>query len=129
MPKAAPFRWLYPLFFLSGFPALLYQIVWQRTLFAVYGVNIESVTVVVAAFMLGLGLGSLLGGRWSRLRAPSPLLLFAAIEAGIGLCGLVSLELFAAVGRVTLHVSTTGTGLITFAMVLLPTLLMGATLP
>jgi hypothetical protein len=43
---------LYGLFFLSGFPALLYQIVWQRPLFAIYGVNIESVTVVVSAFML-----------------------------------------------------------------------------
>ena len=44
-------RWLYLLFFLSGFPALLYQIVWQRALFTVFGVNVESVTVVVCAFM------------------------------------------------------------------------------
>ena len=49
------------LFFVSGIPALLYQIVWQRALFTIYGVNIESVTVVVAAFMLGLGIGSLAG--------------------------------------------------------------------
>lgn len=40
------FRWFYLLFFLSGFPALIYQIVWQRTLFAIYGVNIESVVTV-----------------------------------------------------------------------------------
>ena len=40
-------------FFVSGFPALLYQIVWQRALFTIYGVNIESVTMVVTAFMLG----------------------------------------------------------------------------
>jgi len=39
---------LYGLFFVSGFPALIYQIVWQRTLFAIYGVNMESVTVVVS---------------------------------------------------------------------------------
>ena len=52
---------LYALFFLSGFPALLYQVVWQRALFTIYGVNIESVTMVVSAFMLGLGLGSLAG--------------------------------------------------------------------
>ena len=117
------------MFFISGFPALIYQLVWQRVLFTLYGVNIESVTVVVAAFMLGLGLGSLLGGWLSTSSKLAPLLLFAAIEAGIGACGLVSLELFAAVGRVTLHVSTVGTGLITFAMVLVPTLLMGATLP
>jgi len=44
------------LFFVSGIPALLYQIVWQRALFTIYGVNIESVTVIVTVFMLGLGL-------------------------------------------------------------------------
>lgn len=37
---------LHELFFLSGFPALLYQIVWQRALFTIYGVNIESVTIM-----------------------------------------------------------------------------------
>ncbi len=45
------------LFFFSGMPALIYQIVWQRVLFAIYGVNAESVAVIVSAFMLGLGLG------------------------------------------------------------------------
>ncbi len=43
------------LFFFSGFPALIYQIVWQRALFVIYGVNVQSVAVVVSAFMLGLG--------------------------------------------------------------------------
>src|SRR5215469_13605468 len=50
------------LFFCSGMPALIYQIVWQRALFAIYGVNSESVAVVVCAFMVGLGTGSLMGG-------------------------------------------------------------------
>ena len=52
-------RVLCVLFFLSGFPALIYQLTWQRALFRIFGVNIESVTIVVTAFMLGLGLGSL----------------------------------------------------------------------
>src|SRR5882757_2065065 len=51
------------LFFCSGIPALIYQIVWQRALFAIYGVNAQSVAVVVTAFMVGLGIGSLVGGR------------------------------------------------------------------
>ena len=46
------------IFFCSGIPALIYQLVWQRSLFTIYGINIESVTVVVTAFMLGLGIGS-----------------------------------------------------------------------
>src|SRR6201989_3637133 len=50
------------LFFFSGFPALIYQLTWQRSLFRIFGVNTESVTIVVTAFMLGLGLGSLAGG-------------------------------------------------------------------
>jgi len=45
--------WIYYLFLFSGFPALIYQIVWERALFTIYGVSVESVTVVVTAFMLG----------------------------------------------------------------------------
>jgi predicted membrane-bound spermidine synthase len=128
MPRAA-FRWFYLLFFLSGFPALLYQIVWQRTLFAIYGVNIESVTVVVSAFMLGLGLGSLAGGRISRNPSAPLLLLFGCIELGIAAYGLASLPLFHAVARFTAGAPPLQTGLLSFALVLVPTVLMGATLP
>ena len=63
--SAAP-RGLGAIFLVSGFAALLYQIVWQRALFAIYGINIEAVTVVVTAFMVGLGVGSLAGGALSR---------------------------------------------------------------
>jgi MFS family permease len=59
---------LWFVFFCSGMPALIYQIVWQRVLFSIYGVNAESIAVV-SAFMLGLGLGSLLGG-WASKRYP-----------------------------------------------------------
>ncbi len=54
--------WLAFLFLISGFAALIYQIVWERVLFAAFGVNIESITIVVSLFMFGLGLGSLAGG-------------------------------------------------------------------
>src|ERR1700745_3418055 len=50
------------LFLLSGMPALIYQIVWQAVLFSIYRVNSQSVAVVVSAFLIGLGLGSLFGG-------------------------------------------------------------------
>ncbi len=129
MPRPAHFRWLYPLFFLSGFPALLYQIVWQRALFAIYGVNIESVTVVVSAFMLGLGLGSLAGGRISRAPRAPLLALFAAAETGIAAYGLLSLPLFYRVAAFTAGVPAAAAGAFAFALVLAPTFLMGATLP
>jgi len=123
------FRWFYVLFFLSGFPALIYQIVWQRTLFAIYGVNVESVTVVVSAFMLGLGLGSLAGGRISKSGSAPLLLLFGAVELGIAAYGVASLPLFHAVARFTTAAPPLETGLLSFALVLIPTVLMGATLP
>lgn len=81
----------YLLFFLSGFPALLYQIVWQRALFTLYGVNVESVTMIVTVFMLGLGLGSLAGGRLSTHPKIKPLLAFGFIEFSTGIFGFVSL--------------------------------------
>ena len=78
------------LFFVSGVPALIYQLVWQRALFRILGVNIESVTLVVTAFMIGLGLGSLAGG-WVSRRTALPLLpLLAIIEALIASFGLIS---------------------------------------
>ena len=119
----------YALFFLSGFPALIYQIVWQRALFTFYGVNIESVTVIVTAFMLGLGFGSLAGGTLSKLERLPLLPVFGAIEIGIGLFGVFSLSLFHRVALVSAGASAPKTGLITMSMLLVPTLLMGATLP
>ncbi len=124
------FRWLLGLmFFCSGFPALLYQIVWQRALFAIYGVNIESVTMVVSAFMLGLGLGGLAGGRISRLPgAPLPAI-FGMVEVGIAIFGFFSLSLFHWVETFTAGRSPLETGIAAFGLVAAPTALMGATLP
>lgn len=121
--------WIYLVFFLSGFAALLYQIVWQRALYAIYGINIESVTMVVTAFMLGLGLGSLAGGEFSKVPSRPVLLVFSLVELGIGLFGSVSLAVFHHVGHATLGMSALGTFFVTFLLVLVPTLLMGSTLP
>src|SRR5690348_11634780 len=119
--------WIYVLFFLSGFPALIYQIVWQRSLFTIYGVNIESVTIVVSAFMLGLGIGSLAGGAVSRLPRLPTLAVFGAVELSIGAFGLASLHIFHLAGTATARSSLFVTGLVTFMLVLLPTTLMGGT--
>lgn len=116
-------------FLASGFPALIYQLVWQRSLFAIYGVNIESITIVVAAFMLGLGLGSLAGGALSKVAGLPYLLIFGVAEFAAGLFGLVSLQLFSWVGDFTLGAGVWATGVISFCLVLFPTVLMGATLP
>jgi spermidine synthase len=122
-------EWLAFLFFISGFAALIYQIVWQRVLFAAFGVNIESVTVTVSLFMFGLGVGAMVGGQLSR-RLPDRLpRLFFACELGIGLFGLISIPLIKAVGEMTLHGSVFSISLATYALLSLPTIFMGATLP
>ncbi|MBN9167786.1 MAG: hypothetical protein BGO98_18865 [Myxococcales bacterium 68-20] len=121
--------WIYAVFLLSGFAALLYQVVWQRALYTIYGINIESVTMVVTAFMLGLGVGSLAGGIVSKDAKRPVLLYFSLVELGIGLFGLVSLSVFHAVGNVTLGMSAVPTFIVTFLLVLVPTMLMGSTLP
>src|ERR1700733_10278373 len=112
------------LFFFSGFPALLYQLVWQRALFEIFGVNVESITIVVTAFMVGLGLGSLIGGALSK-RPGIPLLpLLATIEFLIGLYGLFSLSLFTMVGNRVLQAPVFVTAAVALALVIVPTLLM-----
>jgi spermidine synthase len=122
-------RVLCVLFFFSGFPALIYQLSWQRSLFRIFGVNIESVTIVVTAFMVGLGLGSLAGG-WLSQRRSIPLLpLLAAIELLTGAYGLASLALFDHVGALTAGWPLPATAAVNLGLVIVPTLLMGATLP
>jgi predicted membrane-bound spermidine synthase len=125
-------RWtraLCVLFFFSGFPALIYQLTWQRALFRIFGVNVESVTIVVTAFMLGLGLGSLAGGWLSQRRNIRLLPLLAAIELMTGAFGLASLRIFDFVGELTIGLPLTVTAAAALALVIVPTLLMGATLP
>jgi predicted membrane-bound spermidine synthase len=120
---------LLAVFFLSGFSALIYQVVWQHSMFALFGINAETVTLVVTVFMLGLGLGSLAGGAVSKGARHGPVLYFAAAEAGIGVFGLCSLSLFRAVGAWTVTWPAPAIAAVVFALLLVPTMLMGSTLP
>jgi spermidine synthase len=117
------------LFFCSGFPALIYQIVWQRSLFSIYGVNVQSVAVVVSAFMLGLGIGSLLGGRLSEKFPDRGILIFGICELLVAGFGLISLRLFHWAAGFTAGSSLGYTILFSFLLLIVPTMLMGATLP
>lgn len=121
--------WLYPVFFVSGFAAIVYQIAWQRALFTVVGINVETVTIVVAAFMLGLGAGALAGGSLSQNPRRPAIALFAAAEIGIGLFGLVSLRLIESAGRACDSLPDIASAALVFGLLLVPTVLMGATLP
>jgi len=117
------------LFFSSGMPALIYQIVWQRALFAIYGVNSESVAIVVSAFMIGLGLGSLLGG-WLSIKLPHrAVFLFGMAELCIALFGVASLRIFHWAAAHSAGASLPRVVLFSLTLLLVPTVCMGATLP
>jgi predicted membrane-bound spermidine synthase len=121
------------LYLVSGVAALVYQVAWQRILALYTGVGLYSVAVIVAAFMAGLGAGSHLGGLWSaRLDRRAALRRFALVEMSIGAFGIASpwvyydwLYPFAA----RLPVPSWPAGLVHFAAVSPPTLLMGISLP
>jgi len=118
------------LFFASGIAALVYQVTWQRALFSCFGVNIESTTLVVTIFMFGLGVGSIVGGLVSRGADGRTLIKgFLACELIVGAFGLISVPLIREVGSLTVSSSLLGTALVIFGLLLIPTLLMGATLP
>lgn len=55
---------LFSLFFVSGFCGLLYQVIWTRMAFASFGIITPVLSVVLSVFMLGLSVGSVLGGKW-----------------------------------------------------------------
>tara|TARA_B100000530_G_C15835347_1_gene439078 strand:- start:209 stop:898 length:690 start_codon:yes stop_codon:yes gene_type:complete len=124
-----PRRALLLIFTLSGISALLYQLIWQRALLTIFGSNIESVTVVVSAFMLGLGIGSLVGGSISKRPGVPLLLIFGLVEIAIGVYGAFSLHLFHWAGNFAANSDAFQTGLLTLTLIIIPTLLMGSTLP
>jgi len=116
-------------FFLSGVAALAYQVCWQRLLFVALGTDMDSITIIVSTFMLGLGVGSLLGGQAADHHPNRILTLFAAAEAGIGVFGVLSPHLIAGLGKLVIHQGLATIAIANFALLLIPTTLMGATLP
>lgn len=132
MPVAAASRTINALsllFLLSGAAGLVYQVTWQRLLFAAFGSDLASVTIIVSAFMAGLGLGALAGGAAADRWPTRALLLFAGCEALIGAYGLVSPWVLLWGGQAFVAAPMTMVGIVNFMLVLTPALLMGATLP
>lgn len=116
-------------FFLSGIAALIYQIAWQRMLFTAFGVDLESITIIISVFMAGLGVGAYYGGRIAD-RFPEHIIeFFALTEVGIGTFGIASPFLIEFVKETFLHSNVLAIALANFVLLLFPTFLMGCTLP
>jgi spermidine synthase len=126
------------IFFLSGTSALIYQMLWLRLIGLVFGVTVYAASTVWAVFMAGLALGSVIGGRVAD-RVGRPLLWLGIAEALIGVTALATplgLDLLQHT-YAALHPSLSSS-LVTltlvrlamsFAVLIIPSSLMGATLP
>ncbi|MEO6593876.1 MAG: fused MFS/spermidine synthase, partial [Planctomycetota bacterium] len=118
----------------SGAAALIYEVVWFHLLRLVVGSSAISLGFLLGSFMGGMCLGSLLLPRVLSKRR-HPLRVYAVLEIGIGVCGLLLPTVLPWLSRYyTEHV---GEGLLGFTLrgsicalvLLLPTMMMGATLP
>ncbi len=123
------------LFFLSGFSALVYEIVWSRMLVLVFGNTTLATTTILAAYMAGLALGSLVWGRLIDRRPAGALRTFGYLELCIGLFALVFPTLITVASFVEVGLSNLITSnyyllaairaVFCLAILLIPTFLMG----
>jgi spermidine synthase len=122
------------LFISSGCAALIFEIVWFQLLQLVVGSSAVSLGVLLGTYMAGMCLGSLLLPRYVSTRR-HPLKVYAVIEGGVGICGLLVLLILPSLEH--LYAASGGSGLfgilmragVAGACLLPPTLLLGASLP
>lgn len=139
MTRGPPMAVLTALFLLSGIAGLTYQVVWFRLLFRAFGVGVYAVTTIIAIFMGGLAIGSLIAGRIAKKRSGSLLHLYAGAELLVAILAIISTQIMDALPRLSsdLVVSSglEGASLVAFrivaasAVLLPPTIVMGTTLP
>lgn len=118
-------------FFLSGVCALMYQVSWQRSLYGIIGVDIDSITIIVSVFMLGIGFGGMLGGWIADLAPKRRIQIYAVAEFSIALYGFASLFLIESIGDwlTAAGGGSFNAGASSLLFLILPTTLMGMTLP
>ncbi len=125
-------------FFLSGISGLIYEVVWTRMLILIFGSTTFAISTILTAYMGGLALGSLLAGQYIDQSA-NPLKVYGWLEIGIGLYGLAIAWIFSGLVPIykviwdIFHPSFYAFSLVRFALIfivlMIPTTLMGATLP
>jgi len=126
------------LFFLSGSAGLIYEVVWAKHLSLFFGNTAQAHTIVLATFMGGLALGYYLFGKIAD-KGGSALSLYGWMEIGIGLSGLLFVPFLGWFGSVYISMvshfgldsilAATFKFLLSILLLLLPTILMGGTLP
>lgn len=129
---------VFGLFLFSGATGLAYEVMWTRMLVRVFGASSFAVSTVLATYMAGLALGSYLFGRLID-RKGNPILIYGLLELGIGVFALVFPFILAGLNPLyrVLYGSLEGSlytlslirFLLSFAVLIVPTTLMGGTLP
>ena len=129
---------VYLLFFLSGSTGLAYEIIWTRKLTLIFGGTVYAVSTVLTVFFSGLALGAILIGR-EMDKGRNPIKAYVLLEVLIGLFGIASPLLFLGIDTIYYHVQPlVGSSLagltairfiLSFLALIIPTTLMGATLP
>jgi len=119
------------LLFFSGAAALVFQLLWVKQLSIVVGVDVYAITVAVSAFFGGLAVGGAVFGRAAD-RTPRPLRLYATLEATAAVTSITATMVLAR-SAAAFAVLDRSVGLIAwvlpFALVGLPAVFMGGTLP
>jgi len=125
------------LYFFSGAAAMIYQVSWTRALILSIGASTYAFSAVVACFIFGIAVGSLVLSRWID-RMKNPLVVAGLFEGLIGLSALLVVPFFGRmplfVDKFTLSGSSFGTTLswemlYVFALLIVPTFCMGALMP
>ena len=130
---------VYLLFALSGFCALIYEVLWSKYLALTFGTTIGAVSIVTATFMAGLALGSYVFGRYTVDHDTNLLRVYAWLEVAIAGAALTFAPLLMMVERVYIFWAhmlpqapwlTTSVNILFCALLLLPpAIFMGGTLP
>lgn len=136
--SAAALRLVAVCFVLSGATGLIYEVLWARMLGLVFGATTIAVSTVLAAFMGGLAIGSALAGRVGA-RIARPIRAYGLLEIGIAIYALAVPFTFAVVDDLyfilwnkfspSFFVFSLLRFLLSGLLLLIPTTLMGATLP
>jgi spermidine synthase len=126
------------LFFITGAVGLAFEVLWIRMLVNIFGVTVHAVSTVISSFFAGLALGSYLFGKLGE-KTKNPLYIYSMLEFGVGIYALATLVLFTKVDAIwtTIYSAVGGDPFlyslarfaICFIILLVPTTLMGGTLP
>lgn len=112
----------------TGAAALIYQLVWARRMTLVVGATSRAAALVFATFMLGTAIGAALLSRYGD-RVKRPLRLFGWLELGIAITGVTVTWASEHLGLLHGYLPYAMVFLLSMLLLLIPTTLMGATLP